>query len=167
MKRLAPVLRINTSASLYAPLTSQTTLLSQDAATVGKTVNSNSGAGDLAIKRVRVDAPRCCRSQCLTAAPVISCTSKRTHTHPLSKHHPPAQNEPLETPFPPFRASLCLELCQFLVSCVFLRSVFSPGAPLLPALALLFPSPYSLLLTLFPLCAPLSNELKNTLVKHR
>lgn len=54
---------------------------------------------------LRVDAPHCCRMvNGLTAAPghyLISCTSKRTHTHPLPKHHPPAQNKLFETPFPP------------------------------------------------------------------
>lgn len=128
MKHLAPLLRINTSASLYAPLTSQTTLLSQDAATVGKTVSGNSGAGDLAIKRVSGCAALLQNSQCLTAAPVISCTSKRTHTHPLSKHRPPAQNQPLETPVPRFRA-------PSVWSCVSFCSLASSSAPSsLPAL---------------------------------
>lgn len=85
-----------------------------------------------------------------------------THTHPRTKHHPPARKQLFDMPSLPLGAFLCLELCQFLLFCVFLRSVLPPGAALLPSLALLFVSLHSLPLTLFPLCARLSKELKNT-----
>lgn len=163
--RLSPLLQSTVTAS-YHLKTSKKTPLCQNAATVEKTLNNNASAGDLVI-HLRGDAPHCCRTvNGLTAAPgryLISCTSKRTHTHPLPKHHPPGQNNLFETPFsPPSAPSFVQSLVSFSSFASSVRALHFCARWLRSP-----PSPHSLLPTLFPLCALLSNELKNTLVKYR